>query len=316
MAIAAACGLVIPKTSSRAITSPAGTADAMETMAPVDLTLRQMRRVVEREGGCVIWGGAMALSPADDILIRVERPLDFDSNCQMVASIVSKKLAAGVNRFLLDMPVGPTAKVRDQASAQNLEAMLVRVAESVGIETRVIQTDGSQPVGRGIGPALEARDVLAVLHASPDAPADLRERALTLAGQLLEMGGKASAGTGFSMAEAVLVNGLALRKFEAICRAQGGLKEPPRARHEKVVTARQSGRISAIDNRRLAKVAKLAGAPKSPAAGLELHVRAGSWVEKGQPLFTLHAESRGELAYAGAYADANPAVSPLKAKSQ
>ncbi len=316
VAIAAACGLVIPKTSSRAITSPAGTADTMETMAPVDLTLKKMRRVVDREGGCVVWGGAMGLSPADDILIRVERPLDFDSNCQMVASIVSKKLAAGVNRFLIDMPVGPTAKVRDQASAQNLEAMLIRVSASVGIEARVIQTDGSQPVGRGIGPALEARDVLAVLRNDPDAPVDLRDRALMLAGHLLEMGGKASSGTGPSMAEAVLVNGLALRKFEAICLAQGGMTEPPKARHQRIVAARQSGRVSAIDNRRLAKVAKLAGAPKSPAAGLELHVRAGAWVEKGQPLFTLHAESRGELTYAGVYADANPAVSPSKAQDQ
>src|SRR5690349_5728888 len=120
VAIVAACGLTIPKTSSRAITSPAGTADTMEVLAPVDLTLEHMRRVVESEGGCIVWGGAMALSPADDILIQVERPLDFDGDGQLTASILSKKIAAGSTHLLIDMPVGATAKVRTPESARSL----------------------------------------------------------------------------------------------------------------------------------------------------------------------------------------------------
>jgi thymidine phosphorylase len=298
VAIVAACGLAIPKTSSRAITSPAGTADAMETLAPVDLDLRAMRRVVEREGGCVVWGGTVRLSPADDILIRVEGPLDFDSEGQIVASVLSKKAAAGATHVVIDMPVGPTAKVRSPAAAAALEQRFAATAAALGIQVRIQRTDGMQPVGRGMGPALEARDVLAVLQGQDRGLHDLKERALLLAGTLLEMGGKASAGQGAAQAAAALADGRAWRKFQAICEAQGGMREPPRPRHSQVVAAQTGGTLRGFDNRRLARVAKLAGAPRDKAAGLDLHVRIGDPVAPGQPLFTLHAETPGELRYA------------------
>ncbi len=204
VAIAAACGLTMPKTSSRAITSPAGTADTMETLAPVDLDIPAMRRVVEREGGCIVWGGAVRLSPADDILIRVERALDLDSEGQLVASVLSKKIAAGSSHVVLDVPVGPTAKVRSSAQADELAAQLEAVARHFGMTTRIALTDGTQPVGRGIGPALEARDVLAVLQGSPAAPADLRDRAVALAAALLELAGTVAEGDGDAMAGGVV----------------------------------------------------------------------------------------------------------------
>lgn len=308
VAIAAAAGLTMPKTSSRAITSPAGTADTMETLAPVNLDIATMRRVVEREGGCIVWGGAMHLSPADDILIRVERPLDLDSEGQMIASILSKKAAAGSTHVVIDMPVGATAKVRDAASARSLSALLVEVGKAVGLEVRVIVTDGTQPVGRRIGPALEARDVLAVLQGRPDAPADLRDRAARLAGEILELANKAPAGAGMGLARTILDDGRAWRKFQAICEAQGGLRVPPQASHTREVLATKDGVVCNIDNRRLARVAKLAGAPTSPAAGLELHTPIGARVERGQPLFVVHAEAPGELAYALDYVVAHPEI--------
>jgi len=308
VAIAAAAGLTMPKTSSRAITSPAGTADTMETLAPVNLDIPAMRRVVDREGGCIVWGGAMHLSPADDILIRVERPLDLDSEGQMVASILSKKAAAGSTHVVIDMPVGATAKVRDEASARSLSALLVEVGRAVGLEVRIVVTDGAQPVGRRIGPALEARDVLAVLQVAPGAPRDLRDRAARLAGEILVLANKATAGTGMELAHAILDDGRAWRKFQAICEAQGGMRVPPRATHTEAVTATRAGKVTLIDNRRLARIAKLAGAPTSPAAGLELHTPVGATVERGQPLFTVHAEAPGELAYALDYVAAKPEI--------
>lgn len=308
VAIAAACGLTIPKTSSRAITSPAGTADAMEMLAPVTLDLDAMRRVVALEGGCVVWGGAVSLSPADDILIRVERPLDLDSEGQMVASVLSKKIAAGATAVLIDIPVGPSAKVRSAAAADGLSRMFAEVGAAFGLGVRTVVTDGGQPVGRGIGPALEARDVLAVLQNGADAPADLRDRALLLAGHLLEMGAAAAPGQGLRMAQATLASGAAWAKFQAICVAQGGLRTPPSATHRHELLASRAGVVAAVDNRRLARLAKLAGAPSSPAAGLMFHVPLGTVVAAGQPLMTIHATSAGELAYALAYADAQPEI--------
>lgn len=310
--IVASCGLTIPKTSSRAITSPAGTADAMETIAPVDLDLAQMRHVVEREGACIVWGGRVRLAPADDVIISVERPLDFDSSTQLVASVLSKKAAAGSTHVVIDIPIGPTAKVRSIAAADALEAMLHAVGTALGLSIRVVRTDGTQPVGRGIGPALEARDVLRVLRGAADAPDDLRARSIALAGAVLEIGSAAQAGKGAVRAREALENGDALRKFEAICAAQGGMKEPVIGRLTHVVRATGPGRVTGIDSRRLARLAKLAGAPRALAAGLELHARLDTIVEADQPLMTLYAEAQGELDYAREYLAANPQVIDLE----
>ncbi|HEY9102210.1 thymidine phosphorylase family protein [Chitinimonas sp.] len=315
VAIATACGLTMPKTSSRAITSPAGTADTMEVLAPVNLDLAAIRRVVERTGGCVVWGGAMQLSPADDMLIRIERPLDLDSDGQLVASILSKKLAAGSSHVLIDIPLGPSAKVRDPMTAARLASRLKAVGEALEMVVRVEVTDGRQPVGRGVGPALEARDVLQVLACDPQAPADLRARALLLAGRVLEMGGVAAEGQGMSRAIEVLDSRRAWRQFELICEAQGGLRAVPLAPLREPVLARQAGRVASIDNRVLARIAKLAGAPQSKAAGLDMHVSAGDRVAIGQPLFTVHAEAPGELSYALAYAEAHPGVVALEGEA-
>lgn len=300
VAIVAAAGHLIPKTSSRAITSPAGTADTMEVMAPVALDAAAMRRVVMAEGGCVIWGGGLDLSPADDILIQVQRPLDFDSEGQMVASILSKKAAAGSSDVLIDMPVGPTAKVRSDEAAQDLARRLTAVGAACGLSVVVHSSDGTAPVGRGVGPALEARDLLAVLRRAPDAPADLRARALDLAGAILDMA--EGEGAGRDRAEQLLDSGAAEAKFMAICTAQGGFREPGRAPCRRMVTADRAGRILAIDNRRIARIAKLAGAPGRKCAGVLLQARLGDRVARGAPLYEIHAETVGELNWAGDYA--------------
>jgi len=261
--------------------------------------------VVDREGGCVAWGGAVNLSPADDILIRVERALDLDSEGQMIASVLSKKIAAGSSHVVIDMPVGPTAKVRSIEVAETLSVGLAQVGERFGLHTTVVTTDGVQPVGRGIGPSLEARDVLSVLKCEPDAPPDLRQRAVTLAGALLEIAGAAAKGQGQAKAFEALDSGHAWTKFQRICEAQGGMRVPPPSRQQRPIIADRPGVVKAIDNRRIARLAKLAGAPDDKAAGLDLHVRLGDSVAAGQPLCTVHADAPGELSYAFDYAAAN-----------
>lgn len=312
VAIVAACGFVIPKSSSRAITSPAGTADTMATLTPVDLSLDDMRRVVEREGGCLVWGGSIALSPADDILIRVERPLDFDSDAQLVASVLSKKIAAGASHVLLDLPVGPNAKLRTAESAEALGARMQAVAAAFGLNAIVHIADGTQPVGNGIGPALEARDVLAVLAGSSEAPGDLRQRAIDLAGHLLDMAGIRQDGR--TVASQTLDSGRALRKFEAICEAQGGRRAPPQALYHEPIVAAEGGVLASINTRKLARLAKLAGAPRAPAAGVDMHVRTGQRIARGEPLITVHAQSPGELHYALEYFARQPDLLVVKAE--
>lgn len=300
--IVAAFGLMIPKTSSRAITSPAGTADTMEVFAPVNLNMQTMRKVVEQEQGCIVWGGTVALSPADDLLLRIERSMDLDSEGQLVASILSKKIAAGSNHLVVDIPIGPTAKIRSLQQAKRIQKILHHVAQAFSVKTTVIFTDGLQPVGRGIGPALEARDVLSVLHCDPNAPADLRERALMLAGSVIEFSAKIPAGSGKTIASTILESGQALKKFEAICKAQGGgMFAIPKAPYTYVVEAWKAGKIISIDNRHIAQLAKLAGAPTYKASGVELLTKLGTIVDKHQPMCIIHAQAKGELDYALAF---------------
>ncbi|VVE35917.1 Thymidine phosphorylase [Pandoraea eparura] len=308
VAIVSSQGLIMPKTSSRAITSPAGTADTMETLAPVDLRVEEMRRVVDAVGGCIVFGGAAGLSPADDILIQVERPLDLDSEAQMMASILSKKLAAGATHVLIDVPVGLTAKIRSQYASTLFSERLRTIGRALGLDVSTYVCAGDQPVGRGIGPSLEARDVLSVLQNRSNAPADLADKSVDIAGRLLEMGGKALPGEGQACARRILTSGLAWRQFQRICEAQGGMREPLVGRHSKPVTARHSGVVTAIDNRHLARVAKLAGAPRAPRAGVVFETPIGTHVAARQPLFTIYAESEGELDYAYEYAHRFPAI--------
>ena len=306
--IVTAFGMIMPKTSSRAITSPAGTADTMETLAPVNLDLASMHRVVEQENGCIVWGGSVNLSPADDVLIRVERAIDLDSEGQLIASVLSKKIAAGSTHVVIDMPVGDTAKVRSTAMADSLEQLFLSVAAALGITLKIVRTDGSQPVGRGIGPALEAKDVLAVLQNKADAPKDLRDRALMLAGLIIEFSSAISKGEGIKIAKELLDSGKAWKKFQAICDAQGGLREPPHAAYTHTITALDEGRISCINNRDLARLAKLAGAPLDKTAGVFLHTSLGVNVKKNQPLYSVHASSKGALRYALSLLDQVPPV--------
>jgi thymidine phosphorylase len=297
--IVAAHGMLCPKTSSRAITSPAGTADTMAVLAEVELPVQRLQQIVRDTNGCLAWGGTAELSPADDILISVERPLAIDSHGQMVASILSKKIAAGSTHLVLDIPVGPTAKVRSMAQAQQLRKLFEYVALHLRLQLDVMITDGSQPIGQGIGPVLEARDVMRVLRNDPAAPADLREKSLRLAGRVIEFDPDVRGGDGWRIARDILESGRALARMQAIVDAQGRVAEPPQLgelTHE--VLAAAAGRVAAIDNLLLARIARLAGAPQVPGAGVDLLRKVDDSVAAGQPLYRIHARYPADLGFA------------------
>ncbi|MCK6617102.1 MAG: thymidine phosphorylase family protein [Cyclobacteriaceae bacterium] len=306
VSIIAAAGLTIPKTSSRAITSPAGTADTVETFTNANLDLIAIRKVVEQEGGCMAWGGAVKLSPADDILISIERSLDLDSPAQLIASVLSKKAAAGSTHVVIDIPVGKSAKVRTMEEAVHVKDLMMSVAAAINMTLDVVFTDGQQPVGRGIGPALEALDIIAVLKGNKEAPIDLRDRSLKLAGRLLEMTGKTSSNGGYQMAFSILEKGEAWKKFQAICQAQGRFTEPTVGQFRYEVISNKDGVVANIDNRKLAKLAKLCGAPHAPGAGILFMSPLYKKISKGDVLLILFAQSKGELEYAKEYLKSSP----------
>jgi thymidine phosphorylase len=225
------------------------------------------------------------------MLISVEHALNIDSRGQMIASVLSKKVAAGATHVVLDLPVGPTAKIRTMHEANMLATSFALVGSAVGLHVESMITDGSQPVGRGIGPALEAIDVLEVLRQTETRPMDLEERSLSIAARFI----------GRSDAEQILKSGAANKKFEAICIAQGGFTEPRAAAFTCDVFAESQGRVQSIDNRKLARIAKLAGAPKTLGAGIEYFAPIGRDVDKHDTMFKIYAGSQGELEYATEY---------------
>ncbi len=306
--IVAAAGLMIPKTSSRAITSPSGTADTIETMTSVTININKMREIVNKEGGCFVWGGAIGLSPGDDIIIRVERPLDLDSESQMIASVLAKKVSAGATHVVIDIPVGPTAKIRTDQTFLRLKEYFSIIGKTVGLNVMVLKFDGIQPLGIGIGPALEAKDILAILRNEINVPSDLKNKAIDIAGAILELGKKSPLGKGKELAKQILDSGAAYKKFIAICEAQGGFREPTSAPYIYDINATHAGLVTSIDNRNLAMVAKLAGAPHDPAAGIEFFAKINTPVDVGQTMYRIHAQTKDELEYAMAFARSMPNI--------
>lgn len=297
--IVAAHGMVMPKTSSRAITSPAGTADTMEVLSQVELSPEELYRIVRQERGCLAWGGKAHLAPVDDILISVERPLGIDSAGQLVASILSKKLAAGSTHLLIDIPVGPTAKVRHMQEALQLRKLFEYCGDRLGIHLEVVITDGSQPVGCGIGPVLEARDVMQVLENLESAPHDLRQKSLRLAGRVLEFDPDVRGGYGYGIARDILDSGRALEKMRAIIDAQGKPLAPfTLGTLTYDVCAQEAGCVTMLDNFHLARVARLAGAPIDKGAGVDVFKKLGDPVNIGDPLYRIYAEFTASFNFA------------------
>lgn len=302
--LVAAHGLAIPKTSSRAITSAAGTADAMETLARVDLSAADVHRVVREARGCVAWNGKLNHSAVDDVMNAITRPLGLDSTRWSVASILSKKLAAGSTHVIIDLPYGPQTKLRSRQEAADLAALFERIGQGLGLVVEAHATNGERPVGRGVGPSLEARDVFAVLDNAADAPADLRDKALFFAGRILawdpEIG---SIALGEARARQLLASGAGRAALDRIIDAQG--RRTPAVLpglHMRVVNADRSGLITGIDGWTIAGVARRAGAPSDLRSGLDLIRAVGDAVKAGEPLYVIHAGTEADLAAAAAVA--------------
>ncbi len=297
--IVTAAGFKMPKTSSRAITSPAGTADVMEVFAKVTFTPEYINNIVRKTGGCIVWGGHLGIAPADDVIIRVEEPLSFESFDKIIVSIMAKKIAVGANHLIIDIPVGKTMKVKHEKDALLVKKKFEEIAKRFGIKILVDLNDTDQPAGNSVGPFLEAIDVLKVLEQDPTRPIDLEERSLRLAGKLLNLCYETQhvKKDGFDEAKQILTSGKALYKFKEIIAAQYGnpnvsWKTMKHIAHKKEIMAQESGKIKDIQNYNLNNIAKLLGAPEDKMAGVELLKRKGEIVKKNEPLMCFYSTNK------------------------
>ncbi len=296
--ILATAGVTIPKTSSRSITSPAGTADTMEVLAKVDISIKKMKRIVEKINGCIVWGGSLNLAPADDKIIRVERPLAIDAKSQLLASVMAKKASVSATHVLVDIPTGKGAKLPNRKKALELKKDFENLGRRIGIKVKGVITNGKEPIGNGIGPALEARDVLWVLKNDRRGPKDLKKKSLLMAGIMLEMAGKRN---GLKLAKEILESGKAYKKMVEIINMQGKrIMDPSKISLGKVkrdVKAKRKGIVREISNRAVSKIARVAGAPEYHGAGIYLYKHVGDKVKRGEKLFTVYCHDKRKLEF-------------------
>lgn len=296
--IVAASGLLIPKTSSRAITSASGTADTMSVLAPVEFSAQELRKITSKTNGAIVWGGELNLAPADDAFIAVEYSLQIDPEPQMIASILAKKLAVGTDFLVLDIPTGEGAKIATSEEARRLGNRFIDLGSKLGIRIRCGVTYGGQPVGHAVGPALEAREALQTLEGT--GPASLVEKSTALAGMLLEMAGKAPKRDGQEIAKEILESGRALKKMKEIIEVQGGdpnvrSDQIPVGTYKQSITAPTDGYATHVSNAAINQIARATGAPSERGSGVVLYLKRGHSVSKGDPVIDIYAERQTKL---------------------
>jgi len=300
--IIAAAGFKIPKISSRAITTPAGTADVMEAIASVEFSPGEIEKIVNKVGGCIAWNGRLGIAPADDVIIRVEEPLSFESFDKIIISVMAKKVAAGTTHLALDLPYGKTAKIRHFSDAEKVAKKFENLARRFGIKIVVDINEMLEPAGRGIGPILEARDVLYVLEQKADRPLRLETKSLRLAGMLLDLcfQEKKIKKNGDEEARKILESGTALNKFREIVVAQHGDRDIScnslkLAQFKKEIDSSVSGRIKDINNYNLNTVVKVLGAPNDKYAGIYLLKKLDHNVDKNETMLILYSSDKYRL---------------------
>jgi putative thymidine phosphorylase len=309
--IVASAGFIIPKSSSRAITTPGGTGDDMEVIAPVTFTKEQIYRIVKKTNACIVWGGSVDIAPADDELIKVEEPLMFESFDKILVSIMAKKIAFSSNHIVIDLPYGPHVKVHSRHDAEILKKKFEYLAKRFKVTLQVYLHETTEPAGRGIGPLLECKEALKVLEQKEDRPLDLEEKALYLAGMLLDLCLKDASkkiqdqvknefGNGHNWASYILSSGHALKKMKDIIHAQGGdsdiISDKLKAgEYTFDIKAGESGVVKDINSSNVSIIAKVLGAPLQKKSGIYLHKKSGESVKSGEVTMTLYSESKRNL---------------------
>lgn len=298
IAICATAGLILPKTSSRAITSASGTADVIETISKVELSIKDLKFTVQKTGACLAWGGSLGLAPSDDKIIRVERLLNLDIEPQLIASIISKKVAAGSKYIIIDIPYGKGSKIETLEKAKQLGIKFKKISKNFNLNLKVVYTKGSEPIGNGFGPVLEMLDILAVLKNSPNLPEDLKEKSLFLSTELMKL---CKIKNARKKAEEILSSGKAYEKFKEIINTQNGKKDFDKrvesltlAKYKQIIKAKHNGRITEISNEGINSLCRILGTPETISSGVYLYKHIGA-IKKAEPILTLYTESKTKM---------------------
>lgn len=304
-AIVAAYGLPIPKTASRSLSSCAGVADTMSVLANVDLDETLLKKLIRENRGALVCHSGLQIAMANRLISSVERQIGITQQQHLVASILAIKIAMGITHLVIDIPVGPNSRIKSTQDAMRLRKLIEYVGDQMGIEVDAVITDGSEPIGNGIGAVLEARDVMKVLRNKDDAPQDLREKSLFLAGRIIDFDPKLRGGQGYFVAKEILNSGRALESMNRIIHAQGKAPQPMLGHLTRDIVAAESGYVESIDNTRINRIGVLAGASQNPGAGLDLLKKVGDRVEQGETLFRIHSMNSTDFGYANSAVDGN-----------
>lgn len=302
-AIVSAYGLPMPKTASRSLTSCAGVADTMAVLAKVDLDETELKKAIRENRGAIVCYEGLSIAAANKIVSSVERHIGITQLEHIAASILAIKLAAGITHLVIDIPVGPNSRIRKTGEAMRLRKLIEYVGDMLSIEIDAVITDGSEPIGNGVGAVLEARDVMKVLRNKDDAPQDLREKSLFLAGRILEFDPKLRGGQGYHVAKEILTSGRALEAMNKIIHTQGKAPQPQLGHLTRDIVSNVSGVVESIDNERINKIGVLSGAAQYPGAGLDLLKKVGDRVEQGETLYRVHAVNSTDFAFANSVVD-------------
>lgn len=295
VSICAAEGLTFPKSSSRAITSPAGTADVIETISDVEFDIKTVKKIIKKTKGCLVWGGSLGIVPADSRIIQIEKSLRIDPRAQLLASIMSKKLAMGSEYILIDIPYGKNAKV-NKKQALEIKKDFEKIGKYFDKKIKIIFNKNDEPMGEGVGPVLELLDVLKILNPDKKGPEDLQEKSLKLAGEIFEMTGKVKKEKGYEKAKKILESGKAYKKFKEIIEAQNGrVFYPKPGKFKKEIISKKDFNVSEIHTKKITSIARVLGCPSDKKAGIRIHTGISEKVKKGQKIATLYSESEARL---------------------
>ncbi len=324
--IIASLGIKIPKTFSKAITSPAATGECVEVLMGIQNNKQEIYETVEKTWWCLSWGGGLALAPANNAIMEVTYPIAMEPYSKMVSSITAKKYAMGVSHCLIDIPVGDTAKV-DQEDADKIAYYFNMLAKKLGMKMKVVFTNADQPIGQGIGAVLQAKEAIAILQNHPSKSESLEVKTIQLASEIIALAGLAEWEQAKNLAREQLKNGKARAKFLEIARVQNSFGEntentknnkkysqyyswtledltPEKfilAKHSKDIIITSSEQedgtmtLKNIDMKKLGSIARTLWCPLDYQAGIYLHHRLGAKLKKWAVLMTLYSNDEFKL---------------------